>query len=255
MNISRIAKIAIGCSIAYTVSVVIAATNFNPLNIELDFSKTGPFGDTFGPLNTAMATVAAISAVAAYLSQKDELERVRADSEREGKRIERRDFEATFFNLLSLFRETVKEIDIFDPYGRNPSSGRDAFRKILDEYVSMNLGHSSIKESYRRAYNENQDDLGHYFRIFYHILKFIDDAPFDNKLIYTRLLRATLSSAEMIVIALNCLHGGGREKLKPLVESFSMLHNIPRRDALNWGIISGFEPSAFGDRDMGVDES
>jgi hypothetical protein len=44
------------------------------------------------------------------------------------------------------------------------------------------------------------------------------------------------------------MYGGGKLKLKPLVEEFAILHNISTSDAKSRRIIASFEPSAFGDR-------
>jgi hypothetical protein len=69
-------------------------------------------------------------------------------------------------------------------------------------------------------------------------------------MLYVRLLRATLSNAEIVLIGLNCMYGGGQRKLKPLVEKYAVLHNISAGDARTWRFAASFDQSAFGDRDI-----
>lgn len=161
----------------------------------------------------------------------------------------KRDFELTFFNLLSLLRETVKEVDVPDPYGLKPVHGRDAFKRLLEEYIGGTRGSDDQDGSvFRGIYFRFRDDLAHYFRLVYHILKYIKQTEDIDKMLYVRLLRATLSNAEIVLIALNCMYGGGRQKLKPLVEEFALLHNISSADVRTRRIVSAFDPTAFGNR-------
>jgi hypothetical protein len=236
---------------AYVLYVLFAGLGFNPLGARWDFSLTGELGDSFGPINTLMALVAAVAAIAAYFAQSAELERLRASSEVERTLATKRDFETTFFNLLQLFRETVKEIDAPDQYNQNAVRGRDALKRILEGYIGGTRGNDAADASaYSSVYDRFRDDLAHYFRLFYQILRLVDHAPVSDKMLYVRLLRATLSNAEIVLIALNCLYGGGKQKLKPLVEQYAVLHNISAADARSWRFLTSFHSSAFGDRRM-----
>lgn len=253
-------------SFLITWAVILAsALGFNIFTKSLDFERTGQFGDSFGVLNAIMASFAAISAFAAYQSQREELDRLKAN-ETETKRAEadrdyfayKRDFENTFFNLLNLLRETVKEIDveaddIAEALGIKGDvvRGRDAMAKILknlDAFMPL-----AKRESYQIIYASYRDDLGHYFRTFYHIVRFINESDIKDKMTYIRLLRATLSNAEIVLIGLNCLHGGGETKLKPLVEKYALLHNISSEFAEKWELTTQFDSTAFGDRKVSTD--
>lgn len=226
--------------------ILASALGLNIVSDSLDFERTGQFGDSFGVLNAIMASFAAISAFAAYQAQREELERLKNNEIENNYFAYKRDFESTFFNLLNLFRETVKEIDIKLEYDGDIFHGRDAISKILNA-LDKQYG-SVIHERWVIIYDKYRDDLGHYFRIFYHIVRFIDESEIKNKLTYIRLLRATLSNAEIVLIGLNCIHGGGQEKLKPLVERYALLHNISSQFAEKWQLTTEFDASAFGDR-------
>ena len=255
LNYRRIALGGASVFLLFYAIVILSAAGWNPTGIDWDFANTGQFGDSFGPLSTFMAAVAAVSALGAYLSQKEELKRVRESSASERETTEKRDFENTFFNLLKLFRDTVTEVDVTDRYGKDPLTGRDAMRRVLDDYVNhyrTKLGDD--RKAFQSAYTRFKDDLAHYFRLFYHILRFVDESPIKNKMLYVRLLRATLSDAEIVLIALNCMHGGGA-KLKPLVEKYAILHNVSLSSARTWHIIGPFDGGAFGDRSMTDDET
>ena len=86
--------------------------------------------------------------------------------------------------------------------------------------------------------SENINILDHYFRYLYRIIRFIDEAEFlekDNNFIderykYTSILRATLSPYELVFLFYNGLSEYGNEKVKPLIEKYSILKNI--REAL-----------------------
>lgn len=237
--------------IGYVAAIIASGFGWNPFGQPWNFQNPGAFGDSFGPLNTLVATIAAIGAVAAYRAQKDELDRVKKAAPRERAEALKRDFETTFFNLIQLFRETVKEVDVADQYNGDPVRGRDALKRILEDRIGGTRGNDEDDAAvFLSIYGQFRDDLAYYFRLFYQILKFVDGTAVKNKMLYVRLLRATLSNAEIVLIALNCLHGGGKQKLKPLVEKYSVLHNISAGDARSWRFVSGFRARAFGDRDL-----
>jgi hypothetical protein len=235
--------------VAYIVVIIASGAGWNPAHVHWNFQNPGAFGDSFGPLSTAIALVAAIGAVAAYQAQREELDHIKASAPLERAEAAKRDFEITFFNLLGLLRETVKEVDVTDQYNKDPLHGRDALKRILEEKIGASGGNDEYDiTKFRNSYFIYRDHLAHYFRLVYHILKYVKNTADIDKMLYVRLLRATLSNAEIVLIALNCMYGGGKEKLKPLVEEFSLLHNISASDAKSRRIINAFDPSAFGDR-------
>jgi len=251
MQIRRYATAILICGCLYVGFVVASGAGINPFSLNWDFAKVGQFGDSFGPLNTLMAAVAAVSAIAAYLSQSTELSHAKKDSELERKRGDRRDFESTFFNLLALLKDTTSEVEVSDQYGRNPVKGRDAIKRLIEEKsLGIDDDLSINQRDYTNAYLANRDDLGHYFRLFYHILKFVDESKIDDRYRYAQILRATISNAEMILLALNCIYGEGAPKLKVLIEKYKMLHNISASDAKSRNLHQLIDIEAFGDRDF-----
>lgn len=235
--------------VSYAAGVLISSAGINVFWFPPDFENSAKFGDSFGPLSAGMATLAAVSALMAYRSQRRELEILREDRVVEGQRAEKRDFEATFFNLLANLRNAVNDVSVVkasDPFGK--SDGRDGFSTIISNIYRSNP--HDIEEEYKKNYFRNRDDLGHYFRLFYHILKYIDNSNVTDKAFYARILRANLSESEITIIGMNGCYGGGQRKLKPLIEKYSMLHNISGISAVRWGLLNKYDRSAFGDRSV-----
>jgi hypothetical protein len=196
-----------------------------------------------------MAALAAVGALGAFYAQREELIEAKDGASADRKLATKRDFEATFFNLINLFRDTTNEIEVPDLYNQNPVKGRDAIKRIIDEKIGGTLGNDEAdSERYTQVYLKNRDDLAHYFRIVYHIVNFIDESDIEDKKLYARLLRASLSNSEALLIALNCSFGEGRIKFKPLIEKYALLHNLSEDDAQVWRLIDKFSDTAFGDR-------
>lgn len=253
----RIIASIIATGILFYSFVLSSGYGYNLLNVDWDFRTTGEFGDSFGPLNTLFASIAAIGALGAYFLQAKEVARgehersiLQEQAAADRKSQERRDFESTFFTLLKLFRESVADICVTDEYGSEPVSGRDGIERIVEQrFVDMEFTDDREK-AYRRIYFELQDDLGHYFRLFYHCLLLLDKSGVQDKFLYSRILRATLSKSEIMLIAANCMYGGGRVKLKALVERYSMLHNVSFEHYRKWRLNEFFIDEAFGNRRM-----
>lgn len=92
-----------------------------------------------------------------------------------------------------------------------------------------------------------EGELDHYFRYFYRILRYIDDSKLiddKQKYGYAAILRAHLSIYELLLLHYNGLSEDGWDRLKPLIEKYSMLDNI-RDSKLARGSIEK-EREAFG---------
>jgi len=236
-----------------------------------DFSITGQLGDSFGVLSALMTSLAAIftyqtlvdtrlqrtqaeEAAALQKREADEakeelkIERARA-SEREEERAaaeKRRDAEQTFFRLMEL-RLRVLE-DVRTGRGDTLKIGSDAFDRFVNQVASSSFeyhDHEIHKLQYDAVYKRNVNDLGHYFRFTYHIMLFAKENFGRHSYKYVRLLRAQLSNAEIVIIALNCAYGEGREKMAPLVERYSLLHNMDRVNRARFQLNQYFKDRAF----------
>jgi hypothetical protein len=88
--------------------------------------------------------------------------------------------------------------------------------------------HCLADEAYASFFKTHQASLGHYFRNLYHLVKFIDRSKVDSrdKVFYTHLVRAQLSSREHLLLFYNCNSSLGRKKFYPLVEKYALLENM-----------------------------
>ena len=83
-----------------------------------------------------------------------------------------------------------------------------------------------LHQTYKGFYEEYQHLLGHYFRNLYTIIKMVDQSSIERKRDYTNIIRAQLSSSELVLLCYNCISPWG-EKFKPLVEKYSLLKTLP----------------------------
>lgn len=240
--------------VIYAAAVILSGARVGLFGIDWDFENSGQFGDSFGPLSAIFSCAAAICAFLAYRSQAEEVERIKLSAEIDRASIYRRDFESTFFKLLEIVRDSVRDVGY--EHGKK-YSGIDAFEKMI--YVLWNSDGvcppDFMRKRYSELYTHNKSDLPHYFRMCYHLVRFINDSEIEDKVTYIRIFRATLSNPEMILLGLNIIYGGGQEKFKPLVENHALLHNISSGDAIRLSIFGHIEERAFGDRDIMKDNS
>ncbi|HZH11151.1 MAG TPA: putative phage abortive infection protein [Microvirga sp.] len=224
----------------------------------LGIAILGPAGDYFGGFLNPLLTLLTFTGVlyTVYL-QRMELAENRAETERQGRSLARQNFEATFFQMLTIHNGIVNAIDIQKTQGLK--NGRDCFRtfrtRLRDLYNSNRSQYSSEEDAIRDIYNvfwdRSRQDLGHYFRYLFNFVRFVDDFdfsfesnPVEAKLRYMRLIRAQLSDYELIILFYNCLSSHGGE-FKTYVEKHSLLNNIPDKLLLNVRHKGFFNPSAF----------
>ena len=248
--------------VAWIAIIIVSGAGWNPFSVVWNFSNSGAFGDSFGPLSAFMAAIAAISAIAAFQEQKAEIKRLQAreqveDQRRDNERIEETSLrkreeaaireqreETTFFQLLATFQRVVGETDIVS--GSKTTVGRDAFRSMVYSFNNSIIIKESASDAWKDVSEKFENDLNHYFRLMYHIVVFVDGSQLRDKHRYLKILRALLSEAELTLLALNCAYGEGKEKFKRLIERYSLLHSLSAPARSRWGIDLEFEDSAFG---------
>lgn len=196
------------------------------------------------------------------LSQtKDELRGQKEQLAEQNKTLKIQRFENTFFHMMELQQQIVNDLYAKEEEKRvvdersstdtitknviveHTYKGRDLFVysfleskhnvQIRDNHTIQVFGLSGVMEMkgfsyYDKYYTSTFFD--HYFRHFYRILKFIKQnenwLSFDEQYQYSSLLRATLSRFELVWLYYNGLSENGRDKLKPLLEEYSMLKNL-----------------------------
>jgi hypothetical protein len=244
-SLHGIAVLICAFTAGWVVVIISSAAGLNVFGLSLDFSKAGVFGDSFGGISAFMAACAAYFTYSALRLERRAGLRQRVSDRKRSRADQERDAEQTLFRLMELRNTLVEEVCVSTRL--RILNGRDALGYMADT-ISAKVARSPKKgnEIYGRLYDKWNDELGHYFRLTYHIVRFADE-NFENWKSYTyiRLLRAQLSNSEQVLIALSCAYGEGREKFKGWVEHYALLHNIHRNDRERLLLDLLFEPSAF----------
>ncbi|MDA0426640.1 putative phage abortive infection protein [Stutzerimonas kunmingensis] len=229
----------------------------------------GAFGDSFGVLNTLFSGLAFFGIIVSILMQSKELKETRGEIKTQGEQFKiqaealtKQVFENTFFQLLNLHNEITLSISVRSSLSSFSSSkvelsGRAAFKSLYEnkfgqhEFIyELGLNDSNLpdntNEYYLMFHEVYGSQLGHYFRNIYQILKYVDQASIDNKKFYTNLLRAQLSSYELVLLFFNCLSDLGVEKFKPLLEKYEFFEHLPYLDYMSEEEVRAYSKAAYG---------
>lgn len=255
---------------------------FNVLNglslgvFTLKIDKYDELGAFIAGLTTPFLSISAfILLYLTYKSQKQELAASKQILKSQSKTLKKQQFETTFFNMLNLHHSIVNNTDVKVSVARLQSivrnrdqsvspeirNGRDCFTYFYERFdnyyrdeknsrdtSTLNSELSIIQESYDEFYSQFQLDLGHYFRNLYHIVKFVHRSGISNKQEYISLLRAQLSSHELLLLFYNGLSYNGT-KFKPLIEQYHFLKSMPQWALLLQEHLSEYDTSAYGNSD------
>lgn len=182
---------------------------------------------------------AALTFIAFWVQYKANLQ------QREDLRVER--FEHNFFELLHLFQEVVEELDLdLSLMGDTIYNKRDVFQRLyegdptklpnLEQFEQDYTVQASVLKFGIQVYarygkldvafdSDPIHSLDHYFRLFYRILKYVDESSLSDraKYSYIGILRSLLSQYELLLIYYN---GKKFHKLNKLINKYAILKNI-----------------------------
>ncbi len=233
-----------------------------------DSEDRGTFGDMFGSVNAIFSGLAFAGLIYTILLQKEELglqrtelKETRSEFHTQNETLKKQQFESTLFNLINLHQEIVNDIEIrkkIKGTGEKAVSeqGRDCFKifyKRFERNLNKDIRLDTILKEYKEFFDKNQAILGHYFRNLYYILKFIKNSKNisnDLKFEYSCILRALLSSYELVLLFYDGLGEYGVTSFKPLMEEFSLLKNIDKNLLIDPEHVNNFDKLAFADSDL-----
>lgn len=170
--------------------------------------------------------------------------------------------------MLNLLQSIINDMDIdFEEDGKVGKKGRDVFhflynrlkrRGFLEAWfetvkhgrmIDFDILKNSAANSYNSFYEERQRNLAHYYRMVYHIFKFIDESGFDEEIRskYANIMRAQLSNYELLILYYNCIgkHGANMEKY---AIKYKMFDNMPIDELIFNGHKYLVDPRAFGNQ-------
>jgi hypothetical protein len=233
--------------VAWLFGVLLAGYGVNLFgSLRFDFDTAARFGDSFGSLSGLMASLAAAGAWYAVHLQKREADASGRERERDEKLRLQAAFEQNFFQLLNQLAAVTRDTEVRTRQSRAGESrsiehvGKEAFEKILDS-IRNSFRYSSppyFELSYEIAYRDNENDLGHYFRVLYHLCSYVSTVVHVDRQFYMKLVFAQLSNSELLLVGYNCSLGRGRSKFKKIIEEYKCLTNIafdpeyPREEAI-----------------------
>jgi len=243
------------------------------------------FGELFGGLVSFFNGLAFAGVIGTLYYQRKDINLQLAEFKSQSKTFIEQSFQTRFFEWLKLHHEIVKGMDLRDPLNPSKvvSSGRDCFKtfywKIRNEFFEQlkvasgfqNEGaEESSSDSHNRLINEAslnpsvnfkdillrsymkqfknfQGDAGHYFRNLYRLVLFVHETELakTEKLFYVKIIRAQLSSYELILLFYNCLCPIGN-KFYPLVEHYALLKNMDSELLFYPAQRSYYFPAAYG---------
>jgi uncharacterized membrane protein len=218
----------------------------------------GQFGDYVGGvLNPTLSLFALIALLATFRLQVGELRmsvrELRNSStalEKQNETLRLQNFESSFFQLLRLHNDLVGSIrNPRSAYINQNLSGRVTFQVLVNELyqdLQVTISGRSLEEKIDEFFSDHQYLIGHYFRLLYNIIKFVHRTDGIDKRYYTNLVRAQLSSAEVVLLFFNCLSKLGNVRFKPLVEEYSLLKTLPTDAHVEDSQVKQYSPKAFG---------
>jgi hypothetical protein len=198
----------------------------------------GQFGDSFGMLSSLFSALAFGGVLCALWYQHRTLE-----LEKEKQCL--REFESTFFQLITIYDNIVYDLDIYQLTIPREflAKGRDCFFNYYVSFKDAYLNNSTtikdpqaaIDQSFATLWQSQRQNLSHYFRFLYNLIRYIDDSEIDpnTKKKYIRIIRAQLSDYELAILLYNCIAPNGREKFKPLARRYNLFGSLPQDLIIN----------------------
>jgi hypothetical protein len=215
--------------------------------------KTEDLGDKYGSLTSLFTGLAFAGLLFTIYLQQGQIN----DAEKE-QRLRR--FENTFFQLQNSLDRIITSTELT----ALPTSkkGQVAFAELnkkfrmdfllRDNPLPYVVTIDQVKNKYGLFYGNYSPQLGHYFRVLYHIYKLIDSAKIDkeDKDFYARLIRAQLSSDELALLFYNCFRDEGENFKKKYVERYAILKHLKKDEIGNDEILGYFKGSAYSDCEL-----
>ncbi len=228
------------CVVAFLVLLVVSTF---PFVSEIGPEVLGQRGDYFGGfLNPLLTTLTFGALISTILMQRTEVQDSRKHfsasleaMQRQNETVQAQNYQASFFQLLTMYDAITVSIEIVDPVTQIPAKGRDAFRVMYSEirrlYRKKRLEQpnkndlSAIAFAYDKVYKAHHTKLSHYLRFLYNAILMIEESPDARK--YLKILRAMISNQELLMLFYNCTVTTQGRNFKVLAERHALFNNIP----------------------------
>lgn len=218
--------------------------------------KSGQFGDTFGAINALFSGLAFVGLIYAILLQRQDIkiqsQELKATVEEfkvQNQTLKKQQFENTFFNMISLYSEVIKNLNIRRSSGAKDIDGRQVLTVMFDNFKRdwrASNGSESIEERYQILHKKQYPGvLGLCFRNLGEIIKFVDTSEINNKNFYVNILKAQLGLHELLLLF---YYGFCHEQgisLKPFIEKYNLFDQLPINEVLEEEHLQRYDAKAF----------
>ena len=209
--------------------------------------ELGTAGDFLGGTTVPFLTIASVLfLVSTIFIQRSQLKLQHEELIETQNIFRSQSFENTFFNMINLHNQIVQSISYVDTGTDRIHSvefkGRDYFEFATNDLISHfhdvegNIKLEEIIQEYKSFYEKHQAYIGHYFRNLYHIVKLVHDntslEKYDDKMQYMRIIRAQLSSYELVLLLYNVLFNAEHWKERNFlnyINEYNLLHNMEKK--------------------------
>jgi hypothetical protein len=221
--------------------------------------ELGTAGDFLGGSTVPFLTIASVFfLISTIFIQRREL-KLQHEELTETKNIFKyQSFENTFFNMLNLHNQIVQSINYIDTETQmnDEHNGRYFFQTARNQ-LKLNFinviryqiddensgkfpteGYFELKEiisTYEPFYRKHQALIGHYFRNLYHTVKLVHDntdlKEYKDKMKYMRIIRAQLSSYELVLLLYNALFNANywnEKDFLDFINKYDLLQNLEK---------------------------
>ncbi|MBS3797131.1 putative phage abortive infection protein [Pseudoalteromonas sp. BDTF-M6] len=160
--------------------------------------------------------------------QREELKQSRNVFKEQSKTLMQQRLDSIYFSLLDLYNTVVSELNNNCPSG-------NYFKELRTELYAQTLGNAHLINDYKTSndiylgvFYSKKEELTHYFRLVYRIIKTIDDSEIDDeeKFIYIKILRSQLSENELLALYYNSHSYYGENSYK-LILKYNLLKHLP----------------------------
>jgi len=147
--------------------------------------------------------------------------------EEQSKTLKVQQFESNFYSLLNVYLSIKNNLNL-----KKNNYFKQLVLKLDSAYDLKNdviIQHDKLIEKYVSIFNEYREDLSHYFRAFYRIIKIIESNPQfsdEEKTFYSKIMRSQLTDNELIILYYNSYTVAGYKTRKYILK-YNLLKHIP----------------------------
>lgn len=163
-----------------------------------------------------------------FKNQQQELAMSREISREQNITMKKQQFDATFFSFLQLRAEIVKSLPKKNSASDYFQTQKTALLQEFNSKASVEERHITAVEHYTTFYYGHKEELSHYYRSIYRIIRFVDDSDLNekDKYLYAKIFRSQLTESELFFLFYNAQtpYGGN---FRQLILKYNLLKHLP----------------------------